>query len=269
MNKITACLIIYNEEAYIQKALDSLKTCVDEIIVVHDGPCDDRSLEIAKKYTDKVFIRKRYGIPEMHFKFAFSQAKHNWILKLDADEFLSKELQENLKNIINSKLAFSYFFLWTDYNQKKDKVLSNKGRYKPFLFYKLKMVSVGILHFTIISKGKSTKLDYHVYHCYKSFKFNINKNKKWAKIHAKQLVYDDYSCFQGDKSDYNLGKGHNLFIKYPLSFGILRAFYNIFKIIINEKLYYLNPIRACKIILNNFLYNIYLVRSIYIIKKNK
>jgi Glycosyltransferases involved in cell wall biogenesis len=63
-NKISACIVVYNEEKVIKRCLDSIKNVVDEIILVHDGPCKDRTLEIAKRYTNKIFIRPHVGMME-------------------------------------------------------------------------------------------------------------------------------------------------------------------------------------------------------------
>ena len=41
---ISACLVVYNEEKVIRQCLDSIKGFVDEIILVHDGQCTDKTL---------------------------------------------------------------------------------------------------------------------------------------------------------------------------------------------------------------------------------
>ena len=43
-NTISACLVVHNEEKLIGRCLESIKNLVDEIIVVHDGPCQDKTL---------------------------------------------------------------------------------------------------------------------------------------------------------------------------------------------------------------------------------
>lgn len=46
-HSISACLVVRNEEAVIERCLESLAGVVDEIVLVHDGECEDRTLEIA------------------------------------------------------------------------------------------------------------------------------------------------------------------------------------------------------------------------------
>lgn len=269
MDKVSACIIIYNEEKNIEECLKRIQFCVDEIILVHDGNCQDKSLQIAKKYTNKIFIQERKGFCEAHYAFAFSQAKHNWILKLDADELLSKKLQKNLKKIISSGQASRYLFLWTEYNKDKSKIHKNTNYYKPFLFYKPDMISVGILHFPIISKGISMKLNYHVYHLSRPLKVSLKKIKKWSKLHAKQLITENYSSFQGNKNNYNLRPRHYLFIKYPLMLGPIRALTIIIRITFNQRLCLKNMHKSFKTILGEFIYNILLAKEIHKQKRNQ
>ena len=44
---ISACIVARNEEALIDRCLDSLDGVVDEVVLVHSGPCEDRTIEIA------------------------------------------------------------------------------------------------------------------------------------------------------------------------------------------------------------------------------
>jgi len=87
--KITATVITLNEEANIQRALDSL-AWADEIIVVDSGSTD-RTVEIARRFTDKVIIKNWPGYSAQK-NFAAEQARNDWIFSLDADEELSLRL---------------------------------------------------------------------------------------------------------------------------------------------------------------------------------
>ena len=60
--KISVVLIAKNEEKKIEKCLTSV-TWADEIIVIDDGSTD-KTLEIAKKYTKKVYTSKSKGYVE-------------------------------------------------------------------------------------------------------------------------------------------------------------------------------------------------------------
>src|SRR3990167_10338094 len=93
MEKLSVTIITFNEENNIRDCLESVKWA-DEIIVV-DSFSNDRTLEISKEYTDKVFQNKWQGFVEQK-NFALTKASHNWILSIDADERISDELKEEI-----------------------------------------------------------------------------------------------------------------------------------------------------------------------------
>lgn len=103
--KLSLCLAVYNEEKNIHYPLDSAIDIVDEVVVV-DGGSTDRTVEIAKSYGKKVRIIQSDN-PFMFHKNkqkAIEAAKGEWILQLDADEELSKELKDEiLKQVQNDK----------------------------------------------------------------------------------------------------------------------------------------------------------------------
>jgi glycosyltransferase involved in cell wall biosynthesis len=94
--KITATVITLNEEHNIAAALESL-SWADEIIVV-DSESADRTVEIARRFTDRVFVRPWPGYSAQK-NFAASQATNDWIFSLDADERVSEELTGNLERL--------------------------------------------------------------------------------------------------------------------------------------------------------------------------
>ena len=59
--QVSACIVIRNEEAVLDRCLRSLEGIVHEIIVVNDGPCRDRSLEIAASYGARVITEAFVG----------------------------------------------------------------------------------------------------------------------------------------------------------------------------------------------------------------
>lgn len=94
-NKISVTIITGNEETNIRDCLESVKWA-DEIIVV-DSESTDRTVEIAKQFTDKIFIRKWEGFASQK-SFALNQASNDWVLSLDADERVTPKLAEEILN---------------------------------------------------------------------------------------------------------------------------------------------------------------------------
>ncbi len=100
-NKLSVSVVILtkNREQKIARCLDSVKWA-DEIIVV-DDESTDRTVKIAHKYTDKVFIKKM-DIQGRHRNWAYSQAKNPWVLSLDSDEVVTPELKEEIEETLKN-----------------------------------------------------------------------------------------------------------------------------------------------------------------------
>jgi glycosyltransferase involved in cell wall biosynthesis len=97
--KITVTIITFNEEQNISECL----RCVDwadEIIVV-DSFSTDKTVEIAKKFTDKVIQVEWKGYSAAK-NYALQLAQNNWVLSLDADERVTPELAKEIHSILES-----------------------------------------------------------------------------------------------------------------------------------------------------------------------
>jgi len=88
--KISACLIVLNEERNLPRCLASVAPLVDEIVVVDSGS-KDATAEIARKFGARVIRQDWLGYVGQK-NFALAQAAHPWILSIDADEEISPEL---------------------------------------------------------------------------------------------------------------------------------------------------------------------------------
>ena len=97
--KITATIIVFNEEHNIAEVCESVKWA-DEIVIV-DSNSTDKTLEIASNYTDKIFQREFKGYKDKH-EFADSMATGDWIFWIDADERVSPELASSIAEVRNT-----------------------------------------------------------------------------------------------------------------------------------------------------------------------
>jgi glycosyltransferase involved in cell wall biosynthesis len=57
---ISACILTKDEEETIEKCLQNIAPYVDEIVIV-DGFSEDRTVEVARRYTDKIFQKDFSG----------------------------------------------------------------------------------------------------------------------------------------------------------------------------------------------------------------
>jgi len=93
--KISAVIITYNEEANIERCLDSLEGTADEVLVV-DSFSSDRTADICKsKGVD--FIQHPFDGHIEQKNYALSCASNDYVLSLDADEALSEELIQSIQ----------------------------------------------------------------------------------------------------------------------------------------------------------------------------
>ncbi len=97
--KISVVINTLNEEQNLPYALRSVRSWVDEIVVV-DMYSDDRTVEIAKQYGAKVYQHERILAFDAARKFAIEQATNSWILVLDADEEITAALSIAIREII-------------------------------------------------------------------------------------------------------------------------------------------------------------------------
>jgi glycosyltransferase involved in cell wall biosynthesis len=83
---ISVAMIVKNEESCLENCLKSIQG-VDEIIIVDTGS-KDKTIEIAKKYTDKIYKFKWEDSFSKARNYALSKCSGDWILSIDADEEL-------------------------------------------------------------------------------------------------------------------------------------------------------------------------------------
>lgn len=105
MANLSVVVITKNEEACIAECLESVKWA-NEIIVV-DDESTDKTIEIVKKYTNKIFHRKM-DIEGKHRNWAYAQAYNLWVLSLDADEKVTPELKIEIEEAIKSEEFVAY-----------------------------------------------------------------------------------------------------------------------------------------------------------------
>jgi glycosyltransferase involved in cell wall biosynthesis len=104
MEPVSATLITCNEQANIEGALASL-TWADEIVVLDCGS-SDRTLEICRRFTDRIFHRDWTGFVDQK-NCATERASHDWIFSLDADERVSPELRQEIDRLRSGGFSLS------------------------------------------------------------------------------------------------------------------------------------------------------------------
>jgi glycosyltransferase involved in cell wall biosynthesis len=95
-NKVSVVIITGNEEKNIKDCLESIKWA-DEIIIV-DSESTDKTVEIGKQYTQKVYVHKWEGYTAQK-SYAIGLTSNEWVLSIDADERVTSKLSEEILSI--------------------------------------------------------------------------------------------------------------------------------------------------------------------------
>jgi len=95
--RISAFIVCCNEESKIDRCLNSVSWC-DEIVLVDSGSTD-KTIEVAQKYSPKIFTRPWPGYVAQK-AFGLEQCTSEWVLNLDADEEVSPELRDEIHELL-------------------------------------------------------------------------------------------------------------------------------------------------------------------------
>ena len=96
---ISVCMISKNEEQHVEECLKRLKPYHNEIVFVDTGSTD-RTVEIAARYTDKIYHFDWIDDFSAARNYALAQANNDWILSIDCDEYLESIDEEALLQLM-------------------------------------------------------------------------------------------------------------------------------------------------------------------------
>ena len=198
MNRLSACLITLNEEHNLGRALASLKSVADEIVVVDSGSTD-RTRDIAEAHGAAFHFRPWTSYAEQK-NFAAAQASHEWIFSIDADEELSTALQRSLLDWKKRKPHFSvyevsrktwYLGAW----------INHSGWYPDFqrrLFRRDAARFAGIIHESLRFDGQPGRLHGDLLHyTIRSMDEHHANVEKYSTLSARQMFLDGKRNWRG------------------------------------------------------------------------
>ncbi len=126
--KLSITLITRNEAANIGRTLAAVRGVADDIVVVDSGSTDD-TVTLAEAGGARVVVNPWSGYGAQK-RFAETQAHHDWVLNLDADEVVTPELVTEIKALLAAppplpgyRIKIRYVYpgrpsprLWADYH---------------------------------------------------------------------------------------------------------------------------------------------------------
>lgn len=186
MSKLSVIILTKNEEENIKKVIGSIRELADEIVVLDSGS-EDRTVEIAKSLGAKVFFRNFDNFSSQR-NYSLSLANGDWILVLDADEEVSKELRKSIKEELKSPHYDCYLINRKTYFLGRFLEHTLYPEWRLRLFKKGCVKYEGELHEVVRCFGKVGKLKGDLYHySFKDFKDFLHKNLKYSRASAEIL----------------------------------------------------------------------------------
>ncbi|MDI6839414.1 MAG: glycosyltransferase family 2 protein [bacterium] len=108
MEKLSVAIITKDEERNIEKCLESLKWA-DEIVVL-DGYSTDKTVEICRKYTDKIYQKEFETFP-LERDFILKKTSYKWVLSVDSDMYFPSEICDEIKNVLKQGPKYDAYLM--------------------------------------------------------------------------------------------------------------------------------------------------------------
>jgi glycosyltransferase involved in cell wall biosynthesis len=216
---ISACIVTFNEERNLARALASLEGIADEIVVVDSGSTD-RTAEIARERHVSFFTRPFTNHADQK-NYAASLAKHEWILLLDADEEPDQELK---KSLLCWKQTEPQFFVYemARLTRYLDAWIRHSRWYPDFqrrLYRRDKAAFSGMIHSALRFEGRAGRLRGDLLHyTMRTFAEHEAKVERYSSIIAEEMYLQGRRSW---RAALWLGPAWNWFQNYFLCAGFL------------------------------------------------
>jgi glycosyltransferase involved in cell wall biosynthesis len=189
MATISLCMIVKNEEKLLESALSTIYKVADEIIITDTGSTD-RTVEIAKKFTDKIYHFKWIDDFSAARNYTQEFAKMDYILRWDADWFL-RDYEKANKFILNLKdnnfeNADLINFRWNLEFSKNGNPLRWHTNY--FLYKRLKFHWESPIHNDLIANNQNLKIVSNTYQNVEVDHFKDPIDKAWRYKQTKSIL---------------------------------------------------------------------------------
>ena len=210
MSELSVLICTKNEEKTLPRAIESIKDIASEIVVIDSGSTD-ATVEVAKALGAKVFYHPWDGYANQ-LNRGIEICSKEWILILDADEEVSQELKNSIREVLSSNRGEVFMVCRQTYYLGGFLRHAWYPEWRVRLFKKGAVRFEGELHETAIFKGKAFKLRGNLYHySFRDLSHQYEKTIKYAKIMAEEY--------------YKKGKKFRM---YNLIFNPLWSFLKVF-----------------------------------------
>ena len=239
--KISAVIIVKNEEKKIAKCLSSLKWA-DEIIVV-DGFSTDRTVDVAKAAGARVVQHVFSGSFADDRNLGMAHARNDWVLHLDADEIITEDFKNKAEELL-SKDENTVVYKFKRQNFFLGHSMDHGGfhHYIPNLVNKRFVKFEGVVHEVPVHQGKVGTIDGVIeHHPFDSIAQFVARQNRYTDIAAAELLKTEGFLPDSKIKKALINKSFKIFWKsyvkkqgykeglYGLVFAILFSFINFLK----------------------------------------
>lgn len=216
MPALTLIVCLHGERDELQRLLKESAGCYDDLVVVHDGQDAAGLRGVVESVRGRFFERPREYQQEPHWPFAWGQAAHDWILRLDADEFPSVEMKAWLgefRQAAEPEETISgftcYWPLWNGTRAISRKWFAGRN----FLFHRKRVRFFGMVEQTPVPDGRYEPLDLVLHHQPRRKAYGVRhilfrkQCRRWRECIARALLGSptDLACWRWESKDWPMG----------------------------------------------------------------
>jgi len=202
MPAISLVVCVHRQRDLLERLLRESQDCYDELIVLHDIP-DVQNVRSVVEAAGGRFFERPPATQEPHWPFAWGQAKHNWILRFDTDEFPSAEMKVWLKKFRQAPepptRISGYTCIWPLWDGRKA-VTKHWPAGRNFLFHKQRVRFFGMNEQTAVPDGQYEPLDFVLHHQPQRKGYGL---RNVLRPQAKRGVKFIAQCLMGKPTDLN------------------------------------------------------------------
>jgi (heptosyl)LPS beta-1,4-glucosyltransferase len=190
MTKLTAIVLTYNEAEHIEECLKSLAFADERI--VFDSISTDKTVELARNAGARVIQHKFENYAAQRNAALDAAQNTDWVLFVDADERVSPELAEEIRQVLISRTAVGYRI--PRHNYIFGKLTKGAGWFPD---YQTRLLKVGKavyenpVHEVVVLNGELGTLEKpFIHHNYKDLAHFLGKQRKYVRYDA-QILFDE------------------------------------------------------------------------------
>jgi glycosyltransferase involved in cell wall biosynthesis len=204
---VSAVIMTMNCEGFVEGTLKSVAPWVDEIVVL-DGFSKDRTVEICRKYTDKVYQNlwdKKAFCTERNL--GTSKATMDWCLHVDPDERVTPEFRDEVLAILEKGTPHAAF----EFRKKNyflGRFMRNGGwfHYSLHFFRREKARYEGVIHESLKVDGTIGKIESPVVHYPFTSISQLVHRHNWYSLKEAEEEYAKHGQIPPERLEYELKK---------------------------------------------------------------